>query len=289
MMSSLKTRLLLVPALFLSLPLLMAQAPGGQYNFYFGRWSYPIWDFSGPYSFSHQVGSQTTLAYSLSLSQTLSGSLAGEGTTLVAVGSDVISVSYTATGRVIEGGNLTRVTLEVRLVNDGLDLIAGQYRKFSATLTYNLRVDPNLNDAPALIAPNTGEPVRGSIEIGGLGSSPISPDPAFSLSLPNGVDGSWNCSMDLLALKNRVGGTATITVDSYASLENPVDVATARVMSANVTGSYKVPQGQTQPTVQAALTGLAGSQPSSLRLLFSTSATQPYQMSGKILGQTVTE
>lgn len=288
-MSSLKTRLMMIPALFLSLPLLLAQAPTGEYSFYFGRWSYPIWDFSGPYTFSHEVGSQTAVAYSVSLVQTLSGALEGEGTTLVTIGSDTIAVSYVASGRVTLGGNLTKVTLDVHMTSDGYDLIAGQNRKFSATFTYNLRIDPNINNAPALIAPAKGEPVRGSIEISGLGSSPITPDPTFSLPLPNGVDGSWVCSMDLLALRNRVGGTATITVDAFASPQNPVDVPSARVMTANVTGSYKTTVSQAQTTVQTVLSGLAGSQPSNLRILFSTLATQPYQMSGKILGQTVTE
>jgi len=285
MMSALKTRLLLIPALFLSLPLVLAQAPTGDVNFYFNRSTYPVWDFSGSYSFSHAIGAQTSFAYGIELAHDLSGSLHGKGTTMVSMGGDWIAVSYTASGRVALGGNSTKVSLSVHLTSAGLDSIAGQNRNFSATLSYNLRVDPNVNNAPALIAAASGAPVRGSVHISGLGSSSIVPDPNFSLALPQGVDGSWFCSMNLLSVGKHIGGTGTVTVNSSAALQNSVDTSTSRVMTENVSAGYKAAENQ----AQAVLSGLAGSRPSSLHIYFAPGATQPSRMSGKLLGQTVKE
>jgi len=289
-MNSLKTRLLLVPALFLSLPLVLAQAPSGPVSFYFDRATYPVWDFSGPYTFSQKIvgagGSTMNMVFQLGLTQDLSGSLHGRGTTMVAIGKDVVSANFTASGSVSLGGNSTRVILNVNLAGDGLDLIGGQPRKFTSSLTYNLRVDPNIDNTPSLIAPVTGVPIKGSLQVSGIGSSTIvsGVDPAaFSIALPPGVDGAWACFMNVVSIGERINGTAAIVVDSYASAQNAISSPTTRIMAASVSAKYSQAKNQTQ----AVLNPLAGSSPMSLQLYFISGAAQPGQMSGKILGQTV--
>ena len=289
-MSSLKTRLLMVPALFLSLPLVLAQAPSGPVDFYFDRTTYPVWDFSGPYTFSQKIvaagGSTIDLIYAVNLTQSLSGSLKGEGTTMVTIGNEVLAATFKASGSVSLGGNSTQVRLNVSLSGAGLDAFGGQNRKFSAKLSYDLRVDPDPNNAPAWIAPASGVPVRGSISVAGLGGSTIIPagDPStYSIPLPPGIDGSWSCLMDVVSIGQHIGGTATIAVDSYAQADNPVGIPITRVMTTNIKAKYNASNNQ----AQVVLTGLPGSTPTSLQVYFTAGAAHPSKVSGKILGQTI--
>ena len=292
MTHSLKTRLLLVPALFLSLPMALAQVPSGQVAFYFGRSTYPVWDFSGPYTLSQKIvtagGSTMNMTFPIGLTQDLSGALHGKGTTMVAIGSEVVAANYTVNGAVSLGGNATRVIFTVSLSGDGLDAIGGVARRFTASLSYNLRVDPNIANAPAWIAPVTGVPIRGSINVAGLGGSTIVSgvdNTALSIPLPRNVDGSWVCRMNLISIGQRIAGTGSITVNAYATPENPVGGTTTRVMSANVNAKYIATQNQTQ----AVLTPMAGSAPMSLQAFFVAGANAPARLSGKVLGQTVQE
>ena len=207
---------------------------------------------------------------------------------MVSLGSDVVAAQFTASGSVSLGGNETRVVLTVKLASAGLDSIGGQLRKLNASLTYNLRVDPNANNAPAWIAPISGVPVRGSVSVSGLGSSTVIPggDPtAYSVPLPPGIDGAWVCTMQLLSLGEHLGGTAGVLVDAYAPADNPVGVPTTRVMSANVSGKYNAARNETH----VVLTPFPGSKPLSLQIYFVTGAASPSKISGKILGQTVQE
>ena len=287
MTSSLKTRLLLAPALFCAAPLLLAQAPTGTMGFSFGRDTYPIWDFSGPYTFSQEVGgvggSSMPLTFGVSLQQDLSGHLHGSGSTMVTLGSDTVAVNFTATGTVSQGGNATKVTLTVHLSNVGLAPIADQYRSFSANLSYNLRVDPNINDAPAWIAPLNGTPVHGSVSVSGLGSSAVvaGGDPStYSVPLPPGIDGGWLCAMNLESIGKSFGGTGAVVVDSYAEADNPVGQATYRTMYANLVAHYNAGYNQTRVT----LTPMSGNSPMSLELVFTTGASQPSLVTGRVLG-----
>lgn len=280
-----KNRLLFIPALLLSLPLALAQAPSGAVSFAFDRSTFPLWNFTGAYQFSQQmvgIGSLAPLSFQVFMTHDLAGRLSGTGTTIVTLGQEVVAAKYALNGTVSLSGNATRVAFTVTLAGGGLNLIAGQPRSYNISLAYNLMVDPDPANPPAWIAPARGAPVRGIVEVSGVGTATVIPDDDFAVALPRGVDGGWSVNMDILAL-SRLGGTATIVIDSSASPDRAAYLPGTLTLYANLAGTFK----PTLALSQVLLTGLRESRPASLQLTFANGDTQPARMVGRILGQTV--
>jgi hypothetical protein len=281
-----KSRLLFLPALLLSLPLAFAQAPSGSVSFTFDRATFPVWDFTGAYQFNQQiVGNGILLPLSLQvfITHSLAGRLSGTGATMATIGQDLVAANYALNGAVSLGGNATRVTFTVTLAGSGLNLIAGQRRAYHVSLAYNLVVDPDTNNPPAWIAPERGAPVRGTVSVSGLGSAAVAPAGTdFAVALPPGVNGAWSVDMNILPL-NRLGGTATIVVAGSAAPDRPAYQPASLTLGANLAGAYKPALALSQ--VQ--LTGLPGSSPATLQMNFVNGYAYPARMTGKILGQTV--
>jgi len=283
MISAMKNRLLFVPVLLLSFPLALAQAPSGPISFAFDRTTFPVWDFTGAYQFDQQVvgvGAISDLSFAVYLTHDLAGRLRGTGTTMLSLGQDVVAANFVLNGSVSLGGNATRAIFTVSLSGD--DLIAGQYRKFSIHLTYNLRVDPNPANPAAWIPLVRGSPVGGSVRVSGLGGAKVIPGANFAVALPPGVDGAWSVDMSILPL-SKLGGTATIVIDSSAAPDRSIIETGTRTLSANLLGAYK----PSQTFSQVLLTGLFGSRPATLQLSFYNGASAPARVLGKLLGQTV--
>ncbi len=285
MISAMKNRLLFLPALLLSLPLALAQAPSGPVSFAFDRNTFPLWNFTGAYQFSQQmvgIGSVAPLSFQVFITHDLTGRLSGSGTTIVTFGDEAAAANYSLNGAVSLSGNATRATFTVALAGSGLNIIAGQPHSFSVSLTYNLRVDPDPASSPAWIAPARGTPVRGSVRVSGLGDATVIPGDGFTVALPPGVDGAWSVNMDILPL-NRLGGTATIVVDSSAAPDRAAYEPGTLTLDANIVGTFK----PTLALSKVLLSGLPDSRPVSLELVFANGDIQPGRIAGRILGQTV--
>lgn len=286
MTSAMKKRLWFVPVLLLSLPLALAQAPSGPIGFSFDRTTFPVWDFTGPYQLDLQIvgtGGLTDLSVPFFLSHDLAGRLRGSGGTLVTIGSDVVAANFTLNGAVGLSGTNTRATFSLRLT--GQDIIAGQTRSFSISLTCSFRVDPDPAKSPAWIAPVRGNAVQGSVNISGLGVAQVIPNVApgadFALALPPHVDGVWSLNMNILAL-TRLSGVATLVVDNSSPGLSILEPGT-RTLNTTLTGTYR-------PSLtfsQVLLTGTADSRGTSLLVSWYNGANLPSQMLGKVLGQTI--
>ncbi len=285
MMRTIQNRLFFVPALLLSLPLALAQAPSGEISFTFDRTTVPVWDFTGAYQFDQQMvglGSVSPLSFQVFITHDLAGRLRGLGTTIVTIGQDVVSANYVVIGSVSLGGNATRAIFKISLVGDGLDLIAGQPRGFRVSLLYDLVVDPNPANTPAWI-PRAGNPgVRGTVSVSGVGAATVIPGNGFAVALPPGVNGKWSLDMDILAL-NRLGGSATIVIDSAAPPDRPLTQPGTRTLNANLVGTFNARLASSQ----VVLAGIFDTRPASLQLSFFNGATAPSRMSGRLLGQTI--
>jgi hypothetical protein len=284
-----KNRLLFLPALLLSFPLALAQAPSGSISFTFDRSTFPVWDFTGAYEFTNQQvagvgGTLLPLSFAASMTQDLAGRLSGSGTTMVTLGQDVVAANYVLEGTVSSSGNATRATFTVSLAGDGLDIIAGEPRSYNISLAYNVKVDP---DTLVWVASGRGAAVRGSLEIAGVGGGRvIQGDDVTIAALPPGVDGGWSVNMDILAL-SRLAGTATIVIDSAAPPDQAVFLPVSLILNANLVGEYKPSVGSSRID----LTGMADSQPATLQLTLVknlvTGEMQLGRIAGRILGQPV--
>jgi hypothetical protein len=265
----------------------LAQGLPSNVNFTFSRATFPLWDFSGDYNLDqlNVVGAGGTLqplSIPVSITNDLNGRLHGAGSTWGFLGSDAFEADYTVSGHVSGGGNATRVNFSVHFTGSGT--IAGQNRRCSGSISYNLMVDPA---NPALIARVPGRPLSGSFSAAGLGHGPIKPQPDFSMPIPLGLTdptnaGVWTVSM---ALQNfqRIGGTATFTINHYVSPSGDANTLPYTTLQANVNGNYSAQWN----LEQLMLTGLSTSRGTSLSLKFLPGDTMPVKMTGKALGQTI--
>lgn len=284
MITAIKNRLLFLPALLLSLPLALAQAPSGPVSFAFDRATFPVWDFTGAYQFDQQIveagGALLPLSFQVFITHDLAGRLSGSGTAIVTIGQGqevvFLAANYALNGTVSGGGGATRAAFTVTLAGDGLDVIAGERRSYHISLTYNLRVDPDLL---AWVGPDRGAAVRGKVSISGLGSASVSGG-GLTVPLPPGVNGKWSVFMDILPF-SRLGGAATIVIGSSAPPDQAAYLPDTRTLDAGLVGTYKPTRGS-----QVQITGQPGSSPATLQLTLDGQA-QLLRIAGKVLGQTV--
>lgn len=276
MISTLKHRLVFLPVLLLSLQFSSAQIYSGAYNFAFDQGSFPVYDLTGTYEMNQELqgpgGATVPLAFTIpTVIHDNSGKLRGSGLLMLNIGEDYVAANYTVSGTVSGGGANTRAVFTVRLT--GQDVIAGRARRFSGSVSYNLLVD-----AGSLTLEGTS---KGSITVQGVGTSKVISDSLISPNLPNRVDGAWRVEMNLLALK-KLGGSATIIVNSFMAPDGSTWPADGRVIPTNVSGSYvaRTDLARTQ------LTGINEGRGNSLLMIFSP-GTDTAQLSGRILGQTI--
>src|SRR5262245_19911981 len=225
-----KNRVIFLSVLLSALNVCLAQTDSATYTFSFDNTTAPVYDLSGPYTFTLPVDGAGNLVLGLSfgagISQDQNGKLTGSGVTLLYIGTESVAASYDLKGKISRSGGVTRVNFSVKLNGD--DIIAGKSTKFSASISYQTQVDP---ETLTLVGR-----ARGNLNIQGSGSSRIRDDDV-SVALPPGVDGSWTLQLNFLPLK-QFAGIATIVVSNYTSPDNPAGEPTERVLTASLTGSY---------------------------------------------------
>jgi len=270
-----KSRLLILALLSVSLRFCSAQAPSGAVNFSFGT-DTPVFDLTGSYGFTQQLngtgGTPTDLSFGIALVNDTRGGLTGSGSALVSIGDGSFApfgANYIARGRVSGGGaKATRVTLTVHLF--GSDTVSGVPNvAISGMITYDLTVDP-----VALALNGTG---RGQISLGKLGSSHISSD-VGPIPLPQGVDGTWVVQMTIVPL-NRLAGSGTIIVGNVVD-QNVGTVG--RSLPEGLTGTFSASAN----LAKVKLTGSNNSRGTSLNLTFTPDGGID-SANGTILGQKV--
>ena len=264
-----KRALVLLPRLPLFLATLMcagsstsvAGQPGltGPLSFSFTNSNLAVYDLSGSYQFNHGLtvagGATMNLLLGCFLQQDAAGRLRGAAVTNIQVGSDFLAAQYSVNGTVTGGaGKATRALLSVRWVVPGTGA-GGQSSTIS--VQYNLQVNLGFLDGNAL----------GQAKLAGVGSGTIK-GPVAGVSLPAGVDGTWNVTMNL----QPPGGAGSIILPNGRSmLANPMVTYSAR------SGLERIK-----------LSGTGTDRATTLTFNFYPATNFLDSLSGKVLGQTVT-
>jgi hypothetical protein len=247
-------------------------------SFVFDAETAPVYDLTGEYVPEHEAvsrGQTLPVAFLLGLNHESNGRIRSSGGTIVAFGNDYVAAYYTAVGSVSARGGVTRANFSVRI--SGYDWIAGAARRFSVSLNYRLTVD---GAESALVGT-----VKGSVYINGVGSARIRPESGEDnvfLPLPEGVDGSWKLTLNVLSL-GAIGGTGTFAVSNFTPPDNPAGFPADRLLPAKVNGSYSQRTGLSRVRV----TGIYEGRGSYVTLTFNPEDNSVVRLSGKVLGQTV--
>ena len=256
-----KSRLLFVAVLVLSLPLCFAQT--SPVNFTFSSDETPLYDFTGEFQVEDVLqggAGDVPLAFGITITDDGRGRLRGSDVlgadlTFLTIGNDTVAANYVVTGRVGGGVNATRVTLTVRLF--GEDTIGGVSTKFNLVIRYDLQVMGGVLQGKS----------RGSAKFAKLGSARIL-NPAVSLALPAGMDGSWSLQMNIVPL-SKLAGSGSIVLSN------------GRVLASSLSGRFS----SGRFTVK--LTGIDDNGGGRLNLVFFEGAGSPEIFIGRILGQTI--
>ena len=255
-----------------------------QFGFDFNTSNYPAWDISGTYVLSQPItgvgGLPVPLVYTVPITQNSKGKLSGTGWTILNVDGQYVATHYTVKGSVSGGGNDTRVNFTVTL--KGQDFFYGILRNFKGSITYKANIDPN-----GLTLSGTA---RGSFSISGSSSSQIKVD--TDIPLPAGVNGSWTVVVGVVALKSFVG-SGTINVAAFKSPDLPGGWPAARILPAQVNGSYSNSKNLVSSSITGINTDFLEGKGNNLSLKFQPATETepagifPTKMNGKVLGQKI--
>jgi hypothetical protein len=270
----LNPRWLLVSALMLSLQFCRAQVEvPSNLSFDLGTTDAPptsqLWDVGGSYSVSLLVeqksGIEVPIILTFNLIQAANGKLSTVSNDF-GQGLDVSSNSFFAitpsiSGKVTGAGGIARVHFTVRF--KGIGTLAGHPNvPVSGSLTIDAETDASSDQ---LVGVKVSK-----FSAGFSGFSSIKGTTLFASDLPPGVDGSWNLSLQLVAL-GKVTGTGIITTPS-------------RTLGLDMNGAFKggifkiKAKGATD--VQDTQSGVG-----STANIILTTAFDSITLNGKILGQ----
>ena len=243
----------------LSVASLTAAPPSGIYTYQFDVDSIALWDVSGDYHLSPDINDDIPVNFDISVLQDSKGKLYGTGPTTVDIDGETVQGNYTVKGKVLVTAGVSRATATVKVSGSGM--IQGLVRSYSLSETFNLEID-----SAGLTAVGTG---NGSAKAKGLGSGRISED--INALLPEGVDGSWQLDLGVQTTVKKLSGTSTITLSN------------GRTLNFATGGSYS----PTTDFSKVKLNGTGTSAGSKLNLLGLGDGMGLYQVTGKVLGQTI--
>ena len=231
----------------------------GPVGFFFTNSNATVYDLSGGYLFEQQAvargGMPLDLSLGFSVQQDAAGRLRGSGVTNVQIGNDLVAARYTVNGSMSGGGGKpARARFSVRW--QAQDAGAGASSAFTITVQYNLEVMQGLLNGTA----------RGRAKFGKSGSSGINTSIA-AVPLPAGVDGSWNMTLDIQALR----GAGSINLPNGRSLRG------------SLAGNFSARAA----LKRLKLAGVGGDRGTTLSFGFLPASSALQSLSGKVLGQTV--
>ncbi|PWU09299.1 MAG: hypothetical protein C5B50_27685 [Verrucomicrobia bacterium] len=256
-----------------------ASPPSGSFTLSFSSPTSVLYDLTGIYDIDQQIQGADDSTVDLSLvglqiEQDGQGRLRapnGAGLILVTIGpQDAVAADYTASGRVSGGGSSpTRVHLQVKL--RGNDIVAGLPTGFNISITYDLEVTDGVLTGTARGNANFSKLSGGTI------NSPV------SIPLPDGMDGTWALTLDVVPL-NKLGGSGTVVLSN------------GRVLQGRINGDYSLNQARskirlkgsldqriTPPSVAVPLSG------NHLDVIIPDDPDLSVEINGKLLGQSVME
>ena len=236
-----------------------AAPPSGNYTYSFDTQSVPLWDVSGSYHISPSINGDVPVDFDISVLQDIKGKLYGSGPTTVDIDGQIVQGNYTVKGKISTSAGVTRASVAVKVTGTGV--ITGASRAYTLTENFALEID-----SAGLAVIGTG---NGSAKAQGLGSGKITED--ISDSLPEGMDGGWQLDLGIQTTLKKLSGNSSATLSNGRSL-------------AFVTGGSYAP---TTDLFKAKLTGSGTSAGSKLNMVGTGEGMGLHQITGKLLGQTI--
>jgi hypothetical protein len=234
--------------------------PTGAYSFDFGLPGKPVWDISGTYLLSPQVGGQTGIDFPVTITQDSKGTLTGSGSVPVEIDGVAATGNYTVKGKITNSGGVAKINATVKLSGSGE--VQGVQTTYSLSASYKLEIDP--------VSRTVVGSARGSASAKGVGSGPVTED--ISAPLPANMVGSWKLLLtDLLTTGNKMTGTSSIVLGNN------------RTLNLGVKGNYSAKN--TKSTIT--LSGIDTSQGTTLKVTGTNDTLVNVTVKGKILGQVV--
>jgi hypothetical protein len=257
-----KMRLLTVSALLFVATLGLAAAPTGHFEFYFTTNSAPIWDLSGTYQLQQIIngtaGQQIPVQFGVLLEQDDNGQLVGAGASTGMIGTNAVAGKFRVYGRVFTSNGQTRARFTAVFVGRGT--IAGTLTRFTVSVQHDAILDP----AQLRLTGNA----RGSAGFSKLTGGPIRS--SSLIALPNGNDGSWTLSMDLIPLDSPAGNAA-------------IRLVTGRQLLFDISGSQNV----NAATARLLLRGFGTAAGSNFELRTSGATNRLDSIKGRTFGQSI--
>lgn len=213
----LNPRWLLLPALLVLLPICRAQAQvPPSISFDLGSSNAPdtaLWDLSGGYSLNLTVnernGTPVPVQFSFTLVQAPNGTLSSPSNDiqgLVINGNSIFAVVSRISGKVTGSGGSARAHMSIRFSGTGnLGSLNG------VGVNGSLSIDAETTPGSTELVGNTSS--KFSVKFSNSGSIRGTAD--FDTSLPSGVDGTWNLTLNLVP-STPLRGTGIATVNSDA-------------------------------------------------------------------------
>ncbi len=190
----------------------LAQAPFGTFSF---TPNSPLIDLSGDFHTSTTINGGPALDFHLQLTNSPNGRITTNGidsVTFLQIGDDIVAAQYVAVGKVSGGGlHPTRLSLIVKLTGGG-PILGFADTDFTIILRYNMFL--NVQDG------NFEGSIHGTVHINGLGPGTVRDDAAV-VSLPDGIDGSWEADLNIVPF-NHLTGTGTISLPNGRSLQGVI-------------------------------------------------------------------
>jgi hypothetical protein len=210
----LNPRWLLISALFFSLQLCRAQVQvPPTLSFDLGSSNAPgtrLWDVGGSYNLNLLVDQRSGIEVPVQLSFTLVQDASGKLSTvsndfqsLVISDNSLFAITPQISGKVTGSGGFARVHFAIHFSGSG-NLAAHNDVPVEGSLTVDAETDPSTNQLTS---------VKCKFSASFSGFSSLKGPTQFATDLPPGIDGSWNLTLQLVAL-GKVNGTGTINTPS---------------------------------------------------------------------------
>jgi hypothetical protein len=264
-----KNRLFCTVLLLSSLQLGFAQLSNLTY-FTFGPPLTPVWNISGVYSINNLMQSSkiqplVIVFTNIMVNEDSHGKLTGGGPIFVPVGSDTVGGDFRLSGNISGGGAKTTVKFSLHFKGNGV--VAGISTICSINATYKMDVN---SAGTNMIGTTTG-----SAHFSNLGSGSLKG--SVTLSLPPGVDGGWNVTLDVIPFNTRFSGTGLVQVDNDSF---PAQLSTK--------ANGNLPNNSASAKVRLSGSGGSGGTTLTMQFIPVLGATNlAATINGKILGQKV--
>lgn len=206
-----KLQALLAASSLACLSVVHAEIASGQYSASFAG-DVNLWDISGSYSNSFDLGDGEALLYNYTLVLDPNGKISGNGSADFDFGSYGMNLNMALSfnGIVSSARGVTRVNLNMRMRGSGN--VQGYDCTLTATMAQKLEIDPtNL----VMVGTAGG---RVGVSVRGIGSRAATlPKSEVYTPLPTGMDGTWNVTVNVTTNRNRYSGSASVMLGNGES------------------------------------------------------------------------